>query len=340
MAAPVQGTDTMIATRKAFGDALAALGDKYKNLVVLDADLSNSTQSQIFGKKFPERFFTMGIAEQDLVDTSAGFAMAGKLPFACSFAIFLTGIGWQQIRNGICYPNLNVKLIGSHGGIQLGEDGATHQALEDFAVMRVIPNMKVFCPADAVETKQIIEAIANDYGPTYVRLARMPTPVLYDQNYKFQIGKGSILLESKNVGSENVGSFDIGIIAVGALVAPALEAAKMLQQDGHSVRVINMASIKPIDEDLVVETAGKVKLLVTAEDHQTVGGLAGAVADVLCDKAFESNAFKRTFELTFKRIGMRDRFGESGKSVDLYRKYGFDKEGIYKSVSVWWAEIK
>lgn len=313
----------MIATRKAFGDALASLGDKYKNLVVLDADLSNSTQSQIFGKKFPERFFTMGIAEQDLVDTAAGFAMAGKLPFACSFAIFLTGIGWQQIRNGICYPNLNVKLIGSHGGIQLGEDGATHQALEDFAVMRVIPNMKVFCPADAVETKQIIEAVANDYGPTYVRLARMPTPVLYDHSYKFQMGKGSILLES-----DNAGSLDIGIIAVGALVAPALEAAKMLQKDGRSVRVINMASIKPIDEELVIETAKKVKLLVTAEDHQIIGGLAGAVADVLCNEA----------PRTFKRIGMLDKFGESGKSSDLYRKYGFDAAGIYETLKTLWHE--
>lgn len=321
MAAPVQSTDTMIATRKAFGEALAALGDKYKNLVVLDADLSNSTQSQIFGKKFPDRFFSMGISEQDLVDTAAGFAMAGKLPFACSFAIFLTGIGWQQIRNGICYPNLNVKLIGSHGGIQLGEDGATHQALEDFSVMRVIPNMKVLCPADAVETKQLMEAIANDYGPTYVRLARQPTPVLYDQNYKFQIGKGSILCESENIG-EKGDSIDIGIIAVGALVAPAFEAAKMLQKDGRSIRVVNMSSIKPIDEDLVVDTAKKAKLLVTAEDHQIVGGLAGAVADVLSAKS----------PRTFHRIGMRDQFGESGKSADLYRKYGFDAQGLYKTI--------
>ncbi len=319
MAAPVQGTENMIATRKAFGDALAALGDKHKNIVVVDADLSNSTQSQIFGKKFPERFFSVGISEQDLIDTAAGFAMAGKLPFACSFAIFLTGIGWQQIRNAICYPNLSVKLIGSHGGIQLGEDGATHQALEDFAVMRVIPNMKVFCPADAVETKQVIEAIANDYGPAYVRLMRQPTPVIYDNSYKFQIGKGSILSEGS----------DVGIIAVGALVSSALEASKMLQKDGIKTRVINMASIKPIDEELVVETAKKVKLLVTAEDHQIAGGLGSAVADILTKKT------PRIFE----RIGMKDQFGESGKTADLYRKYGFDAKGVYESVKAFYRAL-
>lgn len=308
----------MVATRKAFGEALAALGDKYKSIVVLDADLSNSTQSQIFGKKFPDRFFSMGISEQDLVDTAAGFAMAGKFPFACSFAVFLTGIAWQQIRNGVAYPNLNVKLIGSHGGIQLGEDGATHQALEDFALMRVIPNMKVFCPADAVETKQIMEAIVNDYGPTYVRLARMPTPIIYDQSYRFQIGKGSILREGD----------DIGIIAVGALVAPALEAAQLLEKDGRTTRVINMSSIKPIDTDLISETARKVRLLVTAEDHQVAGGLGGVVSEVLCGNA----------PRILRKIGMQDVFGESGKSADLYRKYGFDAKGLYESISAFWQE--
>lgn len=316
MASPDQSTQQMIATRKAFGDAITAFGDKYKNLVVLEGDLSNSVMTTAFSQRFPDRHFCMGIAEQDLVDTAAGFAMAGKIPFACSFCIFLTGIGWQQIRNAICYPNLNVKLIGSHGGIQIGEDGATHQALEDFAIMRVIPNMKVFCPADAIETKQIIETILNDYGPTYVRLGRQPVPVIYDEKYKFQIGKGSILMDGD----------DIGILAVGSVVGPSLEAAKMLQKDGLSVRVVNMSSLKPFDEALTIETARKVQMLVTAEDHQIVGGLAGAVADVLTTH----------FPRKFFRIGMEDRFGESGKPADLYRKYGLDGPGVYQKIGKWY----
>lgn len=319
MAAPDKSTAQMVATRKAFGDAITAFGDKYKNLVVLEGDLSNSVMTTAFSQKFPERHFCMGIAEQDLVDTAAGFSMAGKIPFACSFCIFLTGIGWQQIRNAICYPNLNVKLIGSHGGIQIGEDGATHQALEDFAIMRVIPNMKVFCPADAIETKQIIETILSNYGPTYVRLGRQPVPVIYDEKYKFQIGKGSILMDGD----------DIGILAVGSVVGPALEAARMLQKDGISVRVVNMSSLKPFDEALTIETARKVKMLVTAEDHQIIGGLAGAVADVLTTH----------YPRKFFRIGMEDRFGESGKPADLYRKYGLDSQGIYDKTRGFWKSV-
>lgn len=312
-------TDTMIATRKAFGEAIALAGEKYKNLVVLDADLTTSVMTQFFEKKFPERHFNMGIAEQDMVDTAAGLAMAGKLPIACSFSIFLTGLAWQQIRNGICYPNLNVKLFGSHGGIQIGEDGATHQALEDFAVMRVIPNMKVFCPADAVEMKKMIPVILEDYGPTYVRMGRQPVPVLYDDGYVFRIGKGSVLMEGD----------DIGIIAVGSVVGPSVAAAQRLQKEGISVRVVNMSSLKPIDAKLVEETASKVKMLITAEDHQVVGGLAGAVADVLC----------ATKPRTFHRIGMHDQFGESGKTADLYKKYQFDADGIYDQIKAWWKKI-
>ncbi len=318
MGAPVISTNTMIATRKAFGEAIALAGEKYKNLVVLDADLTTSVMTQFFEKKFPERHFNMGIAEQDMVDTAAGLAMAGKLPIACSFSIFLTGLAWQQIRNGICYPNLNVKLFGSHGGIQIGEDGATHQALEDFAVMRVIPNMKVFCPADAVEMKKMIPVILEDYGPTYVRMGRQPVPVLYDDSYNFVMGKGSVLMEGD----------DIGIISVGSVVGPSLAAAQRLQKEGISVRVVNMSSLKPIDAKLVEETASKVKMLVTAEDHQIVGGLAGAVADVLC----------ATKPRTFHRIGMHDKFGESGKTADLYKKYQFDADGIYDQVKAWWTK--
>lgn len=316
---PPSPSPDMIATRKAFGEALALAGEKYKNLVALDADLTTSVMTHFFEKKFPERHFNMGIAEQDMVDTAAGFAMAGKLPIACSFSIFLTGIGWQQIRNGICYPNLNVKLVGSHGGIQIGEDGATHQALEDFAVMRVIPNMKVLCPADAIEMKKMLPVILEDYGPTYIRLCRQPVPTVHDDRYEFQIGKGSILKEGD----------DIGIIAVGTLVASALGAAEKFQREGISVRVVNMSSLKPIDEKLIAETSGRVKLLVTAEDHQVYGGLASGVADIL----------SATKPRTFHRIGMHDRFGESGKSADLYRKYQLDADGVYAQVKKWWYNM-
>ena len=242
--------------------------------------------------------------------------MAGKLPIASSFCMFLTGLGWQQIRNGVCYPNLNVKFVGSHCGVQIGEDGATHQALEDMAIMRVIPNMKVFCPADAIETQKMIAVILNDFGPCYVRLGRQPVPVIYDDSYNFEIGKGSILTEGE----------DIGIIAIGSVVASALEAAEKLKNEGVSVRVVNMSSLKPIDEDLIEETAAKVKLLVTAEDHQVAGGLAGAVAEVLTER----------HPRVFHRIGLHDQFGESGKSADLYRKYQLDGQGVYDQVKKWW----
>lgn len=315
---PPSSSDS-IATRRAFGEALALAGEKYKNIVVLDADLTTSVMAHFFEKKFPNRHFNIGISEQDMVDTAAGLAMAGKLPIACSFAIFLTGIGWQQIRNGVCYPNLNVKFFGSHGGIQIGEDGATHQALEDFAVMRVIPNMKVFCPADAIETKKMLPAILEDYGPTYVRLGRQPVPVIYDDRYQFRMGKGSVLMDGD----------DIGIIAVGSLVGSCLKAAEKLKSEGISVRVVNMSSLKPIDSQLISETAQKVKMLVTAEDHQIIGGLAGAVAEVLC----------QTKPRTFRRIGMHDQFGESGKSADLYKKYKFDADGVYEQVAEWWKTM-
>ncbi|MBP9718079.1 transketolase family protein [Candidatus Gracilibacteria bacterium] len=305
----------MIATRKAFGEALVVAGDKYKNLVVLDADLTTSVMAHFYEKKFPERHFNIGISEQDLVDTAAGMAMAGKLPIACSFSIFLTGLAWQQIRNAICYPNMNVKLVGSHGGIQLGEDGATHQALEDFAIMRVIPNMKVFCAADAVEMKKMLPAVLEDYGPAYIRLGRQPVPVLYDDSYEFKIGKGSVLMDGD----------DVGIIAIGSLVGSAYLAAQKLRDEGISVRVVNMSTLKPIDARLIEETARKVGVLVTAEDHQTTGGLAGAVAEVLCE----------TYPRTFYRIGMHDRFGESGKTADLYKKHKLDADGVYEQIKEW-----
>lgn len=320
MGAPAFTVGEMVATRKAFGDALSLAGEKSKNLVVLDADVTNSVMTHVFGKKFPERHFNMGIAEQDMIDTAAGFALAGKLSVACSFSMFLTGVAWQQIRNGICYPNLNVKLVGSHAGIQTGEDGATHQALEDVAIMRVIPNMKVFCPADAVEMKKMLPIILDDYGPAYIRLSRQAVPVIYDDFYSFKIGKGDILMEGD----------DIGIIATGTLVSSCLAAAEKLKAGGMSVRLINMSTIKPIDSALIEETARKVKMLVTAEDHQVNGGLAGAVAEVL----------SQTFPKKIYRIGMHDRFGESGKSADLYKKYKFDAEGIFEQLINWWKDAR
>lgn len=315
-APPPPSAANMIATRKAFGEALTLAGEKNKNLVVMDADLTTSVMTHLFEAKFPDRHFNLGIAEQDLVDTAAGFAMAGKLPVAASFSIFLTGLAWQQIRNAICYPNLNVKLVGSHGGIQIGEDGATHQALEDLAIMRVIPNMKVFCPADAIEMKKMLPVILEDYGPCYIRLGRQPVPVVYDETYEFRIGKGSVLHEGD----------DIGIIAIGSLVGSALAAAEKFKQEGISVRVVNMSTLKPIDIGLIEETARKVQMLVTAEDHQTSGGLAGAVAEVLT----------QTRPRKFHRIGMHDRFGESGKTADLYRKFRFDADGVYEQLKEWW----
>lgn len=305
-------------TRRAFGEALASAGIKTKNLIVLDADLSTSVMTHLFERRFPERHINMGISEQDMIDTAAGLALGGKLPIACSFAVFLTGLGWQQIRNGVCYPNLNVKFVGSHAGIQVGEDGATHQSLEDMAIMRVIPNMKVFCPVDAIEMKKMLPVILQDYGPTYIRLCRQTVPNVLDENYEFVIGKGSVITEGD----------DIGIIAVGTLVSSCLAAAQKLKEEGISVRVVNMSSIKPLDAKLIQQTADKVKLLVTAEDHQVVGGLASAVAETLCGgkpKAFHS-------------IGMHDSFGESGKSADLYRKYKLDAEGVYGQLKEWWSQ--
>lgn len=313
---PAPLSENSVATRKAFGEALAIAGEKFRNVVVLTADVSTSVMTHLFEKKFSARHFNMGISEQDMVDTAAGLAMAGKIPVACSFAIFVSGLAWQQIRNGICYPNLNVKLVGSHCGIQVGEDGATHQALEDLAIMRAIPNMKVFCSADSVETQKMLPVILQDYGPAYIRLGRQPVSRIYDDSYSFAIGKGSVLTDGD----------DIGIIATGSLVANCLAAAEKFKSEGISVRVVNMSSIKPIDTILIEETARKVKMLVTAEDHQISGGLAGAVSEVLC----------QTYPKKLYRIGMHDRFGESGKSADLYKKFQFDAEGVYEQVSNWW----
>ncbi len=301
-----------IATRVAFGEALAELGAKYRNIVALDADLAGSTKTGKFSQAFSDRHFNLGIAECNMVGVAAGMSLKGKIPFACTFAVFAAGRAWEQIRNSVAYPNLNVKIVGSHGGIMTGEDGATHQALEDLAVMRAIPNMRVFCPADYWETKAVVASMCEDFGPVYLRLGRSSVPVIYDENYKFRVGKGSVVRDGD----------DVTIFAVGSMVGQSLEAAEKLSEKGVSVRVCNMCSIKPIDKELILESARKTKRLFTAEDHQIDGGLGGALAEVLAEAGCG---------VPLKRIGM-EKFGESGKGGDLWRKYGLDAEGIVAKV--------
>lgn len=302
-----------IATRQAFGETLLKLGSKYKNIVVFDADLSCSVKSDLFAKHFNDRHFNMGIAEANMIGTAAGFAVCGKVSFACTFAVFATGRTYDQIRASVCYPNLNVKIIGTHAGILTGEDGATHQALEDIALMRALPNMKVFCPADANETAQVIETIVPDFGPAYVRLGRSGVPVIYDNKYKFEIGKGSIVKDGE----------DVCIFATGTTVSTSLAAAKLLEDEKKlSVRVVNICSIKPIDEKLIIECAKECKILVSVEDHNIIGGLGSAVSEVLTSK----------YPSMLHRFGMKDSFGESGVSADLYKKYKLDGNGIREQI--------
>jgi len=298
---------TKIATREAYGEALAQLGEEIKDIVVLDADLSGSTKTSVFAKKFPERFFNVGIAEQNLMGTAAGFATCGKIPFASTFAIFAAGRGFEQIRNSICYPKLNVKIGASHAGITVGEDGATHQSVEDIALMRALPNMTVICPADGAETKKAVRAAALHEGPVYIRLGRMAVETIFDDDCEFEIGKGKVLREGT----------DVAIIATGIMVGESLKAADMLAKDGISAMVINMHTIKPIDEDLILKAA-KCGAIVTAEEHSIIGGLGGAVAEVLAEK----------MPTPMRRIGIRDKFGQSGKPNELLKLYNLTADDI------------
>ncbi|TYP57855.1 transketolase family protein [Thermosediminibacter litoriperuensis] len=296
-----------IATREAYGEALAELGEEIKDIVVLDADLSKSTKTSVFAKKFPERFFNMGIAEQNLMGTAAGLATCGKIPFASTFAIFATGRAFEQVRNSICYPNLNVKITATHAGITVGEDGATHQSIEDIALMRALPNMTVISPADAVETKQAVRAAAMLKGPVYLRLGRHPVETIYGENYKFEVGKAVILKEGK----------DVALIATGVMIAEALKAAEQLSKDGIDAMVINIHTIKPIDEEVILKAA-ECGSIVTAEEHTIIGGLGSAVAEVLMEKK----------PVPMKRVGIRDVFARSGKPEELMRVYGLTAEDI------------
>lgn len=304
---------TKIATREAYGKALVELGQKNADVVVLDADLSKSTKTHEFFRSFPERFFNIGIAEQNMLGTAAGFAAAGKIPFASSFAVFATGRVYDQIRNSIAYPRLKVKIGATHAGLTVGEDGASHQAVEDIALMRCLPNMTVFVPADAVETRAAVLAAAEIDGPVYIRLGRSGVPVIHDENtFKFETGKAVTLKDGK----------DVTIIACGIMVSAALEAAEQLAGEGISVRVLDVHTIKPLDVNAIVEAARATGAVVTAEEHSILGGLGGAVAEALGEN----------YPVPMLRVGVRDTFGESGKPQELLEKYGLTPAGLVQAV--------
>ena len=302
-----------IATRNSYVNALVELGKEHEELVVLDADLAGSTQTAVFGKVFPERHINCGIAEANMTGVAAGLAAAGKVPFMSSFAMFATARNFEQIRNSIGYPQLNVKIAASHAGISVGEDGATHQCLEDMALMRQIPGMVVLNPADDVEARAAIKAAYEHVGPVYIRLGRLAVPVLNDEeNYTFEIGKGVVLKEGT----------DVTIFATGLEVYESVLAAEMLEKDGISAEVVNIHTIKPIDKELVIASATKTGKVVTVEEHFTTGGLGSAVCEVLSENA----------PTKVLRIGINDVFGESGPALELIHKYELDAEGIYKKV--------
>ncbi len=299
----------MIATRESYGNILIELGKENKDIVVLDADLSKSTKTAGFAKHFPKRFINAGIAEQNLMGMAAGLATTGKIPFASTFAVFATGRAFEIIRNSICYPKLNVKIAATHAGITVGEDGGSHQSIEDIAIMRSLPNMKIIVPADDVETRQAVRAAAHINGPVYLRLGRLGVPPIFDENHTFTFGKGNVLKDGK----------DITIIGMGLMISKCLKAAELLKQEGISARVINISTIKPIDEELIIQAAKETKRILTVEEHSVIGGLGSAVCDVLSTH----------YPVPVVKIGMNDTFGESGKPEELLTKYGLTVDHIY-----------
>ena len=301
-----------IATRNAYGQALAALADKYPELVVFDADLAGATMTKFFKDACPERFFDMGIAECDMVGVAAGMATCGYKPFVNSFAMFSAGRAWEQVRNSVCYPRLNVKVVGSHGGLSVGEDGATHQCVEDFAIMRAIPGMMVLCPCDGNEMRLATEALLNYDGPAYMRLGRLAVETVTDEipGYRFELGKGAVLRDGT----------DVTIIATGMNVQMALKAAELLAAEGISARVIDMHTIKPLDEELVLKAAKETGCIVTSEEANVLGGLGAAVAEYLSEN----------YPVPVVRHGVNDEFGRSGKAPLVLEAYGITPEGIVK----------
>jgi len=305
-----------IATRESYGNALAELGATCPDLVVLDADLSGATKTGTFKKAFPERHINCGIAEGNMMTVAAGISTTGKVPFASTFAMFAAGRAFEQVRNSIGYPHLNVKISATHAGISVGEDGATHQCNEDIALMRTIPGMVVINPADDIEAKAAVKAAYEHVGPVYLRFGRLAVPVINDnEDYKFEIGKGIVLREGK----------DVTIIATGLEVGESLAAAELLAADGIDAKVINIHTIKPLDEELVIAAAKETGKVVTVEEHSVIGGLGGAVAEVLAEKQ----------PTKMLRIGVNDTFGESGPAVELIKKYGLDAESIYNKIKAW-----
>ena len=302
-----------IATRESYGNALAELGKEHEDIVVLDADLAAATKTGVFKKAFPERHIDCGIAEWNMIGVAAGLAATGKVPFASSFAMFAAGRAFEQVRNSVGYPKLNVKIGATHAGISVGEDGATHQCNEDIALMRTIPGLVVINPSDDVEAKAAVKAAYEHQGPVYMRFGRLAVPVINDnEDYKFELGKGVVLREGK----------DVAIIATGLPVANCLEAAEKLAAEGIDAKVINIHTIKPLDEELIVAAAKETGKVVTVEEHSVIGGLGSAVCDVLCEQA----------PTKVLKIGINDTFGESGPAVELVKKYGLDADSIYEKV--------
>ena len=305
-----------IATRESYGNALKELGAENPNVLVLDADLAGATKTGVFKKAYPDRFFDCGIAEGNMVGIAAGLATTGKIPFCSTFAMFAAGRAFEQVRNSVGYPHLNVKIAATHAGISVGEDGATHQCNEDIALMRTIPGMVVLNPADDVETRAAVKAAAEYEGPVYLRFGRLAVPVFNDEaNYKFEIGKGILLREGT----------DLTIVATGLCVNSALEAAEKLAAEGVSAEVINIHTIKPLDEEIILKSAKKTGKVVTAEEHSVIGGLGSAVCDVLSEK----------LPTPVKKIGVYDVFGESGPAVKLLEKYKLDGAGVYEQIKDW-----
>ncbi len=301
-----------IATRQSYGEALAELGEKNKEIVVLDADLSGATKTSIFAKKNPERFFDIGIAEQDMIGTAAGMATFGKIPYASTFAMFAAGRAYDQIRNSICYPKLNVKICATHCGITVGEDGATHQMLEDIGLMRGLPNMTVISTSDDVQTRWAVKEISKLKGPVYMRLCRLETPVIYDENQKFEIGKAI------QIGEGNDGT----VFATGVVVNEAIKAKEELEKQGINIRVVDIHTIKPIDEETIIKCAKETKKLVSIEDHSVINGLGTAISDVLTEK----------YPTKLIKMGIQDEFGRSGKATELLEYYGLTADGIIHQI--------
>lgn len=300
------------ATRQSYGEALLELGKSNKNVVVLDADLAGATKSGIFQKEFPNRFFDMGIAEQNMMATAAGMATCGKIPFASTFAVFATGRAYDQIRNSICYPNLNVKICGSHAGVTVGEDGATHQMLEDINIMKCLPNMKVICPSDDVQTKWAVKEMAEINGPCYIRTCRLASNIIYDENQEFELGKAVQFGDGT----------DATVFATGICVSEALKAMEILKEKNINIRVVDMFSLKPIDRDIIINSAKETKNLISVEDHSVIGGLGSIIADVLSEE----------YPSKLVKMGVKDRFGESGKATVLMAKFEIDSTAIVKQV--------